>query len=549
MAPLHLTNPQHITWTYENIDIAILGGIKLDGLDRLRVTLKIDHQGDTIRHNLDLYNDQQSEKFIRKVAERFGIASSYIQTVLAQLTNELEAYRITELEQQQSSLYPAPKKLTDTERQTAEQFLKQPDLLNRINELIGKSGVMGEEENRLLMYVIFSSRKREHPLHVISLAASGTGKSHLQESVAALIPDEDKIEITVLSENAFYYFGQRELKHKLLLIEDLDGAQNVLYPLRELQSKKRITKTIAQRDKAGNTQTQSLTVEGPVSVAGCTTQEQVYEDNANRSFLIYLDDSKAQDMRIMERQRAVSAGHINHQQEQQTKNLLQNTQRMLQPVSVRNPYAPLLYLPEEVFKPRRTNKHYLDFIEAITFLKQYQRIQHADPSSGEIYIETNIEDIAEANSLIAPVLLRKSDDLNGATRNYLELLKSLLAEHSDFTNKWVSKALRLPISTVKRYHLQLLQSGYIRITDPGTTSDKSFHYEIVDGEQYQYLQNRITNALDEMLLRIREHSQPGADRPSGSSSAHKGSEPMKGNTGKASGQRLTKPTKKGVPTK
>lgn len=35
------------------------------------------------------------------------------------------------------------------------------------------------------------------------------------------------------------------------------------------------------------TRTVTLTVNGPVTAAGCTTQEKVYEDNANRSFLIY----------------------------------------------------------------------------------------------------------------------------------------------------------------------------------------------------------------------------------------------------------------------
>ena len=36
----------------------------------------------------------------------------------------------------------------------------------------------------------------------------GVGKTHLQSKVAELIPEEDKIEITVLSANAFYYFNR-----------------------------------------------------------------------------------------------------------------------------------------------------------------------------------------------------------------------------------------------------------------------------------------------------------------------------------------------------
>jgi hypothetical protein len=66
---------------------------------------------------------------------------------------------------------------------------------------MGKSGVTGEESKRLLMYLIFTSRKRENPLHIISLGSSGAGKSHLQEKVAELIPDEDKIESTSLTSN------------------------------------------------------------------------------------------------------------------------------------------------------------------------------------------------------------------------------------------------------------------------------------------------------------------------------------------------------------
>jgi len=66
---------------------------------------------------------------------------------------------------------------------------------------------------------------------------------------------EDRLEITMLSNNTFYYFGKDELKHKLLLIEDLDGANNVS----ELQIKRRISKTV------------TLNVEGPVCVSGYDT--------------------------------------------------------------------------------------------------------------------------------------------------------------------------------------------------------------------------------------------------------------------------------------
>ncbi len=186
----------------------------------------------------------QVDKLVRKAAERLEVGASKVTKMLSALTDALESYRMNQFgPSAKAALGPvesAP--LTEEERAAALIFLSGEDLLKRTGELLGASGIIGEEVNRLLMYLIFTSRKREHPLHVVSLASSGTGKSYLQDKVGALVPTQDKIEITQLSEQAFYYFGQQELSHKLLLIEDLDGASEVLYPLRELQSKRRITK-------------------------------------------------------------------------------------------------------------------------------------------------------------------------------------------------------------------------------------------------------------------------------------------------------------------
>ena len=295
---LNTSNPEAISYQTEEVLYTVLGGIKLEGLDRLRVTLKIEVTNRKLKHylnnpdiadlalrqNLDLYNDSQVEKLIRKTAERLEIGSSNIARSVADITNQLESYRLQEISKQQQQNAIVKKVLTEQEQSEALELLQSNNLLQTTNELLEKSGIVGEELNRLLMYLIFTSRKLKHPLHIVSLGSSGTGKTHLQEKVGELIPDEDKLEITTLSENAFYYFGQKELSHKLLLIEDLDGALHVLFPLRELQSKKRITKQITYKDTKGQTKTITLTVEGPICVAGCTTKERIYEDNANRSF-------------------------------------------------------------------------------------------------------------------------------------------------------------------------------------------------------------------------------------------------------------------------
>ena len=493
---------------YENdiLELTVLGGIKLEGLDRMRVTLKIQEQDSSrppVRHNLDLYNDNQLEKFIRKVAEKLEIGTSIIAASLSELIEELEKYRLQEIKAKEENLKPKIKQLNLAEIQEAETFLKSKDLLNKTNELIGRSGVIGEEINRLLMYIIFTSRQREQPLHVISLGSSGTGKTHLQEKVGELIPEEDRVSITTLSENAFYYFGKQELKHKVILIEDLDGAENALYPLRELQTKKRIVKTIASKNTKGETQTKYLVVEGPVCVAGCTTKEYIYEDNANRSFLIYLDESQEQDEKIMQYQRAISAGQINFYEQKEIQEFLQNTQRVLKPVTIRNPFANELNLPQAVFKPRRTNNHYLQFVEAITFYHQWQRHRQVDKKTGEEYIEVTIEDISNANMLLKEVLLRKSDELTGSCRNYLECLKAYLKlkNRRQFTALEIRKQLRLPKTSQWRYHKQLVDAYLIkRITKKGK---QTHQYQVTNEKEYKELEAQIQNVLDACLSTIK----------------------------------------------
>jgi hypothetical protein len=212
---------------------------------------------------------------------------------------------------------------------------------------------------------------------------------------------------------------------------------------------------------------------------------------------------------VMSYQRKLSAGKIDVTEQQRIQKLLQNSQRLLQPISVRNPFAEQLIIPKEVFKPRRSNAHYIAFIEAITFYKQFQRPHQVDKDSGEVYIETTLEDIAEANELMKGILLKKSDELGYATRNYFEEAKAYLQKEQlkVFTNKTVREALRESPSNQKKYMAELQQYGFVRKKE----GDKKngFVYEVVHYEEYEKLRQRIHTVLDAVLLSI----QGGAPAP------------------------------------
>jgi DNA primase len=502
------TNPELLVYDNCELRITVLGGIKITGLDRMRVTLKVEHKTKRtlpVRHNLDLYNQPHTEQLVNKIAESFDTSTQTTATTIAQLTEALESYRAARIEHLQARPQTRPE-MTPAETAAALSELKTPHLLKRINQRIAESGIIGEHINRLIAFIVYSSRKLPHPLHLMFLGTSGSGKTYLQEKVGELMPDEDKIEITQITENAFYYFKQDELKNKLLLIEDLDGAESSMYPLRELQSKRRISKTVTLKDSKGNLKTITLTVEGPVCVSGCTTREKIYEDNANRCLLLYIDGSKQQDRQIMDYQARTSAGVVDREQERATRHLLQNMQRVLKPVHVINPYAGHIRLPEQVFKPRRTMTLLLSFIEAITLLHQYQREVKRD-GQHQPYIETTPEDIEAAFALLKDALFAKSDELAKATRGFLELLKTILQEQqkASFTAREIREQLRINPNNLKRYLVELERYGYIK--GSGNRYRGNYEYSITHMQEYEQLKTSIDQHLADILATIRNKGQ------------------------------------------
>jgi hypothetical protein len=133
----------------------------------MRVTLKVEYKQQAIRHNLDLYNNESVDKLVKRCAERFALGTAYIATAFAGLINTLEAYRLEQLKALAVEKETI-KQLTEAERKEAEEFLRWPDLLQRTNELIGHSGVIGEENNRLLI-IWYSPAGKEKSLRIYGL--------------------------------------------------------------------------------------------------------------------------------------------------------------------------------------------------------------------------------------------------------------------------------------------------------------------------------------------------------------------------------------------
>ena len=268
-----------------------------------------------------------------------------------------------EQEPVQPKVTPEPKPKQPNLENTID-FLKQDNLLQQINKLIEQSGIVGEANSRLLLFIIASSYKTKSPLHAIVQGSSGSGKTHLISKIADIIPQEDVLRFTRITESSLYNWGEYELVNKLLVIEDLDGLkEEAMFAMRELISNQRLSSSVSIKDKKGNIKSTKKEVKGVFSSLSATTKGEIYEDNMSRSFLLAVDESQDQTDKIINYQNKRIAGEINEKDQEKAKELLQKIIRALKVEEVQNPYATQIQLPENVHKKRRLNEMFQSIIK------------------------------------------------------------------------------------------------------------------------------------------------------------------------------------------
>ena len=316
---LDTSNPERIIFKNNCLTCNVWGGIEKENLSRLRVSLHItstDNKYKTFRDDVNLYSHTAVKKLIQNVAELLELSTTEVSRTVAELTEELEAYRMAERAMQIQALKPKQYEMTQEETQQAQAFLKGQHLVKKTLELITKSGLVGEQKNGLMLFFLYLSRLQDEPLHAIIFGKSGSGKTYLQKRISECLPEEAVRTVTSLTENTLYYSAKNFWKHKVLLIEDLEGVYQAFLPLREFMSNQSISKLTTDKDAKGNNVQKVLTVEGPICVSGATTKESIYEDNANRSFLLHIDESPNHLNEVMTYQRKMQADLINENENQ-----------------------------------------------------------------------------------------------------------------------------------------------------------------------------------------------------------------------------------------
>lgn len=504
---LNTSNKHNLKYRTEIATYSIKGGIIKTNLDAMKVTLVIEIEGShrKSRNKLDLYEDKQVEKISKEAAEKLNLEAPEIEKNLNRLTDLLDEYR----EQGKQESAPSTPILNPREKEQCLTFLGKPNLIQNIDKLIEKSGVIGEENNRIVLFCIAASHKMPQTLHALVQGSSGSGKTHLIKQVTNLMPTENVIRLTRVTESSFYNYGETELRGKLIVIEDYDGLkEEAEYAFRELQSNEEIISSTSVKDeRSGDIKAMIRKVKGPIGSLSATTRSEIYEDNLSRCFVIAVDESSQQTHRIINYQNQVAAGIIDKTKQEKVVRFLGNCMRLLKPIDVINPYAAKLNLPPEAFKIRRLNSNFQAFIRQITLINQYQRKKDVQDR-----LITELEDIKTAVNIMFDSIILKIDELDGGLRLFYERLKIYITEKAeqneekpslqDFTQREIRHNLRISKTSLQRYISDLVTLEYIQ--QAGGHHNRGYKYKITYWDDIGKIRAEIKDYLYQQIEKMSE---------------------------------------------
>jgi hypothetical protein len=304
-------------------------------------------------------------------------------------------------------------------------------LLERITTNYAAAGVVGEKTNLLAAYLAATSRKLKRPLAIIIQSTSAAGKSTLMDTVLSFFPPEQQVKYSAMTGQSLYYLGESNLKHKILAIVEEEGAEKASYALKLLQSEGELTIASTGKDPhSGRMETQEYHVEGPVMIILTTTAIDIDEELMNRCLVLTVDESTAQTELIhaLQREARTAEGILANEQRKTIQHLMQNAQRLIQPMLIANPYARQLTFTSGRTRTRRDHEKYLTLIDTIALLHQHQRETTRHQINGKEIemLPVTIEDIEAANRIAPEVLGRSLDELPPQTRRLLESIKQLI---------------------------------------------------------------------------------------------------------------------------
>ncbi|MFC7773987.1 hypothetical protein [Flavobacterium sp. GCM10027622] len=482
----------------------IVGNLPMD-MGNMRISLQIIAKDSTKKHRLkiDLFETSNVEYHCNELKDKHGFDYHLLESDLLELTDLLEQYRddLFNTETNPISEQYSEKELTSRASEKAVEFLSKPQLFQNIDKLLEQTGIIGEENNRKVLFAVASSYKMPYPLHAMVMASSGCGKSHIINKIASCMPQEDLFDTTSITSKSLYYYTDKELNKKLTVIQDFDGLdEDARLAFREIQSYKMLKRSTVVKDRYGNSKSVKKNVNAHFASLVATTKTEIYQDNESRTIMLGIDESIEQTMRIIQRQNQTKAGITNTEKEHEAKQLLRNCMRVLKSYEVVNPYADKIMLPLDAKMLRRLNEQFQDFICQITILQQYQRKTDAQGRLIATKADVNL-----AVEIFFDAIILKVDELNGSVRQFFDRLKEYVKKQPagtthKFTQREIRQEMKLSNTPAYNYIKQLQEMEYIQAVEGSV--NRGFKYVISHFDNLEKVKAKIKEDLSNQLKQL-----------------------------------------------
>ena len=187
--------------------------------------------------------------------------------------------------------------MSDSPDQALE-LLRSPKFFRKVVAAVRQEGLIGEEQNALVVYIVGTSRLLGKPLCLFIKGPSGVGKNFLADTVLGLFPSSEVQHLTSSSSRSWNYAGSK-LAHKVVYVKERNESAGPVHPTRLLISEKELVHWVTVLKNGRFVQERRVT-KGPIASISTTTKERVEVDDETRHVSIWLDETPAQTTRIME---------------------------------------------------------------------------------------------------------------------------------------------------------------------------------------------------------------------------------------------------------
>jgi len=396
----------------------------------------------------------------------------------------------------------------------AAQLLKDPKLLWLVKEDMGQT-IKGEDENRLLCWLLeVSCRSKDYPF-VDVIGESAVGKTNLMRETLKYVPSEWYRKVGRITRTAIDYL--KDQNFDLLWIQEARGGEEAAPSIR-LQSADDggLTAWVTERDKeTGKFTANEYHIPGR-AVFSTTTNVSFSPEDATRTWLISADPTETQTKRIIQYklERAKEPPELLEALGKENKFLAPTVQHALKMLDWDSPVViPFADDLSGLFSPRlvrvrRDVDKFLGLIRVIARVHQFQR--PVVEINGKRFIIAVAQDALIAFQLGAKPL---EETLTGLERRLREVYDAV-KELGSATSTQVGVKIHRGSEYARRALRVLVEMGYVDVDESQKTHMYSVRQTENPSSDLQTLQRTFSGSelqkkVDSFLFNI--SSQPPAD--------------------------------------